>query len=208
VGPFGWRHAVGHRRVLRRQAERVPAHRLKYVVTFHAVIARQHIANGVIAHVPHVQLPRRVGEHGQTIVFGPVAAFDSARRLGLLPIDLDLLLHAAKVVLSAATLGGVDFVALGGATLRSHALKPVFERRNYTCSSTLHRRWLRARGHRYNRAHIRRRNVISSDILTRLNPEQLKAVTLPRVSALILAGAGSGKTRVLTTRVAWLIQTG
>lgn len=50
--------------------------------------------------------------------------------------------------------------------------------------------------------------MISSDILARLNPQQLKAVTLPHVSALILAGAGSGKTRVLTTRVAWLIQTG
>jgi DNA helicase-2/ATP-dependent DNA helicase PcrA len=46
------------------------------------------------------------------------------------------------------------------------------------------------------------------DFLSRLNPEQLKAVTLPRQSALILAGAGSGKTRVLTTRIAYLIQTG
>jgi DNA helicase-2/ATP-dependent DNA helicase PcrA len=44
--------------------------------------------------------------------------------------------------------------------------------------------------------------------LAQLNPEQLAAVTLPRESALILAGAGSGKTRVLTTRIAWLIQTG
>jgi DNA helicase-2/ATP-dependent DNA helicase PcrA len=44
--------------------------------------------------------------------------------------------------------------------------------------------------------------------LAQLNPEQLAAVTLPRESALILAGAGSGKTRVLTTRIAWLIQSG
>ena len=45
-------------------------------------------------------------------------------------------------------------------------------------------------------------------LLDNLNPEQLAAVTLPNQSALILAGAGSGKTRVLTTRIAWLIQTG
>ncbi len=47
-----------------------------------------------------------------------------------------------------------------------------------------------------------------SQILEGLNPEQLEAVTLPHASALILAGAGSGKTRVLTTRIAWLIHTG
>ena len=45
-------------------------------------------------------------------------------------------------------------------------------------------------------------------LLTGLNNKQLEAVTLPHQSALILAGAGSGKTRVLTTRIAWLIQTG
>ena len=47
-----------------------------------------------------------------------------------------------------------------------------------------------------------------SDLLAKLNPPQLQAVTLPTVHALILAGAGSGKTRVLTTRIAWLISTG
>jgi DNA helicase-2/ATP-dependent DNA helicase PcrA len=47
-----------------------------------------------------------------------------------------------------------------------------------------------------------------SSLLENLNPEQLAAVTLPDQSALILAGAGSGKTRVLTTRIAWLIHTG
>jgi DNA helicase-2/ATP-dependent DNA helicase PcrA len=47
-----------------------------------------------------------------------------------------------------------------------------------------------------------------SPLLANLNPEQLAAVTLPHGSALILAGAGSGKTRVLTTRIAWLLATG
>ena len=49
---------------------------------------------------------------------------------------------------------------------------------------------------------------MTPSFLSGLNDEQLEAVTLPQQSALILAGAGSGKTRVLTTRMAWLIQTG
>ena len=47
-----------------------------------------------------------------------------------------------------------------------------------------------------------------SNPLGGLNLPQLAAVTLPPQHALILAGAGSGKTRVLTSRLAWLIQTG
>ena len=48
----------------------------------------------------------------------------------------------------------------------------------------------------------------ASPLLAQLNDEQRSAVTLPPEHALILAGAGSGKTRVLTTRIAWLLQTG
>jgi DNA helicase II / ATP-dependent DNA helicase PcrA len=49
---------------------------------------------------------------------------------------------------------------------------------------------------------------MSTALLKNLNEPQLAAVTLPAQHALILAGAGSGKTRVLTTRIAWLVQTG
>ena len=41
--------------------------------------------------------------------------------------------------------------------------------------------------------------------LADLNQKQIEAVTTSDESALILAGAGSGKTKVLTSRVAWLI---
>ncbi len=53
-----------------------------------------------------------------------------------------------------------------------------------------------------------RTGATDSPLLAHLNPQQLAAVTLPNEHALILAGAGSGKTRVLTTRIAWLLQTG
>ncbi|MBA4266197.1 MAG: DNA helicase II [Comamonadaceae bacterium] len=60
----------------------------------------------------------------------------------------------------------------------------------------------------YNQQMLFEDSVAPSPLLAGLNTEQGAAVTLSPEHALILAGAGSGKTRVLTTRIAWLLQTG
>lgn len=46
----------------------------------------------------------------------------------------------------------------------------------------------------------------AAHLLAQLNPAQQEVVTAPRSNQLVLAGAGSGKTRVLVHRIAWLMQ--
>mmetsp|Transcript_116 Transcript_116/g.338 ORF Transcript_116/g.338 Transcript_116/m.338 type:complete len:447 (-) Transcript_116:3095-4435(-) len=80
--------ANGHGGVFGRHAEGVPAHGVQHVVTGRHLIARNHVAHGVVAHMTHVDAARRVGEHLKHIILGLVIAASGAKDARLVPSGL------------------------------------------------------------------------------------------------------------------------
>ncbi|OPZ59574.1 MAG: hypothetical protein BWY87_00937 [Deltaproteobacteria bacterium ADurb.Bin510] len=95
VGPLAGVHVAGDGGVFGRHAEGVEAHGMQHVETLHALVARHDVADGVVAHVAHVDAARGVGEHLQQVVFGLGGVFGDLEKLvalpGLLPPGLKLL---------------------------------------------------------------------------------------------------------------------
>ena len=79
-GPVARVHAALDRGVLGGQSERVPAHGVLDVVAAHPHIARQRIADRIIAHVAHMQAAAGIGQHLDDVIFGRARMRDRRRR--------------------------------------------------------------------------------------------------------------------------------
>ena len=98
VSPLRGRHAVLDGGVFGRQAKGVPAHGHEHVKALHAQAARDHVVDGVVAHMPHVQLAAGVRQHGAGVVLGAAAVFAHAPGLAGLPVRLGGLFNLGGVV--------------------------------------------------------------------------------------------------------------
>src|SRR6185503_8925002 len=98
VRPLRRRNLVRHRGVLGGQAERVPAHRLQHVISAHPVVPGENVADGIVPHVPHVQLPRGVGEHAEAVELRSGGVFLDVKRAALLPECLGVALDCLRIV--------------------------------------------------------------------------------------------------------------
>ena len=90
--------AVLDRRVLRRQAERVPSERMEHVEAAHALHPRDDVTDHVVADVADVSVPRWVGEHLEAVELGPGEIFGDLEGALASPALLPLLLDGLRLV--------------------------------------------------------------------------------------------------------------
>ena len=98
VGPFGGMDAALDGRILGREAESIPAHRVQHVVALGAHGAGHDVAHGVVPHMAHMDAARGVWEHFKNIIFRTRIVLGRAEDAALLPRGLPMLLSFRRVV--------------------------------------------------------------------------------------------------------------
>ena len=98
LGPARRMAPVLDGRILRREAERVPPDRMEHPEARHPALARDHVADRVVAHVPHVDVPRRVREHLEHVVRWSARVDDGVEGSLGRPARLPLRLQRLSVV--------------------------------------------------------------------------------------------------------------
>ena len=116
IGPLRWRHIVVHRRVFRRHAERIPAHRHQDIKALHAQLARHHIVDGVIAHMAHVQFARWIRQHRTSIKLRLIVALRDGVHVSGCPSGLDVDFEGARGVRGDGLRHGAAFYSMGEKT--------------------------------------------------------------------------------------------
>ena len=95
--PVAGMDAALDRGVLGGHAEGVPAHRMEHFEALRAAHACHHVAHRVVADVPHVDAPRRIGEHLEDEGLGAGTRVVGAEGRGVVPRRLPARLGRLEV---------------------------------------------------------------------------------------------------------------
>ena len=100
VGPFTRRRAALDCGVLSGQSESIPPNGMQHVESTHALVTRYRIADGVVAHVAHVQCPGGIRQHFEKVILGAgTVVIFSVERVLFLPYFLPLRFYCLGIVL-------------------------------------------------------------------------------------------------------------
>src|SRR4030042_1829844 len=98
IGPFGGMDAMFDGRILCRHAKGIPGHGMKDIEPFHLLVTGGHIADGVIAHVTHVNLARWIRKHPKKIILLLIRILGDFEELLTLPYSLPFLFNLFRVI--------------------------------------------------------------------------------------------------------------
>ena len=96
ISPVRRLYTVLDSRILCRHAKSIKAHRMNDIETFHGLVASQHIADGIVAHMPHVQIAGRIREHFQRIILWLLRVHLSLVDILSQPLGLPFLFYALR----------------------------------------------------------------------------------------------------------------
>ena len=85
MGPDRRVHPPFNRGILGRQAKGIPTHRMQHGIALRRLGPRHHIAHRIVAHMAHMDAPRRIGEHFQHVILGPRRIAPGHKDPGLIP---------------------------------------------------------------------------------------------------------------------------
>ncbi len=98
VRPLGRMRVALDRGILGRKAERVPPDRVQHLEAGHGGLPGDHVTDGVVAHVAHVDVTRRVREHLKDVLLGLGGVLGRVVEPLALPLGLPLLFDAVRFV--------------------------------------------------------------------------------------------------------------
>ncbi len=124
--PFFRSDAVLDCRILRREAERIVTHGVQHIVAVHGLEPCHNIAYGIVAHMTHVQIARRIGEHLKRIVFRLGAVLGHFESAVLLPFFLPFLFYLCKIIIHAKSLQSVLFYSQKILGIYALCIRPQF----------------------------------------------------------------------------------